>query len=270
MKNDKEKSEKIGLALSGGASKGMAIFAIIEQLEKEKIKIDMISGTSVGAIIGAYFALYGEIDTLKNEILSFSKKNWFNLVDISIKFRKSLIKGEKIKKYLKSKFGDKTFKDAKIPLVIVATNLKTGEPEYIQEGKIVDALMASSAYPGVLPPYKISRNIYVDGGILDNLPYNILFEREMDKIISINLGILEKNKPKFNSMFSIITRSIDLMISNALKKINNGRENLFIFEPKFKKGFNSTWDISKLKQKYEVGVEEYNQRRNDFLEWLIK
>lgn len=263
------KKQKIGLALSGGATKGCAHFSIIEQLEKEKIKISYVSGTSVGAIIGAYYALYGEIEGLKEDILNFSKKDWFDLADFSMTNTKSLIKAQKYKKYLKSKFGNKTFKDTKIKLVIAATNLKTGKIEYISQGKIVDAIMASSAFPGVFPPIKQGDKIYADGGILDNLPYEILFKRKMSKVIGVNLGVAQKHeKNNFNSIFSIIGRSMDLMIDNAFKKINYEDNTLFIFEPKFKKGFNSMWDISNLNNKYEVGLKEFKRRKKDFLEWI--
>lgn len=263
------KKQKIGLALSGGATKGFAIFGIINNLEKINVKIDYISGTSVGAIIGAYYSIFGEIDSLKEDLLSFSKKDWSSFADFSIRNYNSIIKAQKYKKYLESKFEDKTFQDCKIPLIITATNLKTGKLEYFKEGKIIDAIMASSAYPGVFPPYRIGEEIYVDGGVLNNLPYEILFEKKMDKVIAINLGLAQKEKDKdYKTIFSVISRSIDLMISNAFKKINYENDKLFIIEPKFVRGFNSTWSVSNLKEKYDVGVREFNKRCEDLLKWI--
>lgn len=265
------KKQKIGLTLSGGATKGFAIFAIIEKLIEKKIQIDMISGTSVGAIIGAYYSIYGEINSLKEKLLSFNKKDWKKFADFSIKNHVSIIKGEKYFDFLNSIFKNKTFQDCKIPLIICSTNLKTGKIEYFQRGKIIDAIMASSAYPGVFPPYKISSNLYVDGGVLNNLPYEILFENKMDKVIAINLGLIQKNKNKeYKTLFSVFSRSIDLMIANASKKINYENKKLFIIEPEFARGFNSSWGISNLDEKYKIGLREFKKREEELIKWLNK
>lgn len=260
---------RLGLALGGGATKGMAVFGIIEEFEKHDIEFDVIAGTSVGAIIGAFYALHGEVTSLKENLLGFEKKDWNSFADFSLMSTKSLIKAEKYREFLKNLFGDKSFEETKIPLIVTATNLNTGKPEYIQKGKILDAVLASSSYPGIFPPHEINGDLFVDGGVLNNLPFDVLLNKQAERVIAINLGLSDsERKNKFNNLFQIISRSMDLMIENAFKQINHQDANLFIFEPKFKKGFNSSWDIDNLQEKYELGVEEFAKRKKDFFGWL--
>jgi len=261
------RKRKIGLALGGGATKGTSIFAIIEELEKLNLKISFISGTSVGAIIGAYYALYGEVSTLKAEILSFSKSDWIRFVDFNRMPKKSLIKGKKYKKFLEEKFGDKKFSNTKIPLVISVTNLITGKIEYIEKGKIVDAVIASSAFPGIFPPIKKEGDIYVDGGVLNNLPYEILIEKGLSKIIAINLFNWHK-RTKINNLFDVIVSSIELMSEKVFVGLEENNKKLFILTPKFKKSIKSMWDFSDLYEKYDAGKIEFNLKRNKLLRWL--
>lgn len=266
MYNDAEmKKEKIGLALGGGGARGSATLAIIKELESLNLKFDYISGTSVGAIIGAYYALYGEIDSLVKEVLSFKKLELINFFDFSLFNKKSIIQAKKYTKYLKGKFGDKTFKDTKIPLVVVTTNIQSGEVEYLNHGKILDAVLASSAFPIVFPPYKIDGKILMDGGILNNLPFEILFKEKMNKVIAINLCMARKDKTKFNNIFSVATRVIDLMIDNAFKRKSLENKNLFIFKPEIR---HSSFNFSNILQIYNIGLKEFNNKKDSFIKWL--
>jgi len=263
------RKRKIGLALGGGATKGTSIFAIIEELEKLNLKIDFISGTSVGAIIGAYYALYGEVSTLKDEILSFNKSDWIKFADLNRIPKKSLIKAKKYRKFLESKFGDKKFSDTKIPLVISATNLTTGKAEYFEKGSIIDAVVASSAFPGIFPPLKKNDCIYIDGGVLNNLPYEILVKKGLSKIIAVNLFNWDKRN-KISNFFDVIISSIELMSEKVFVGSEENNEKVFIFEPKFKKSIKSMWDFSDLKEKYNAGKIEFKSKENEFLNWLKK
>ena len=146
------KKIKLGLALGSGTARGYAHIPIINFLIKNNVKIDMISGSSAGAIIGAYFALYGEVKSLEKLLRSITKKESLHLIDLNNP-KKSIIKGIRIKKYLEDNFfGSKTFKDTKIPLYISATNIKTKKVVYFNKGKIIDAVMASISVPAIFPP----------------------------------------------------------------------------------------------------------------------
>jgi len=263
-----QQNNLMGLTLGGGAAKGISILGIIEEIEKLDLNIGYISGTSIGAIIGAYYALYGEVSSLKKEIFSLKKIDILRFADFNKLPHKSLIKADHYKKFLRKIFEDKEFSDTKIPLIITTTNLTNGEIVYIEKGNIFDALIASSAYPGIFPPYVDNKNeVYVDGGVLDNLPYNILLKKGLTKIIVVNLYLHSRNK-KNKNLLSVISNSIDLMMGTAYHGLEIKDKRLFFIQPNFKKSFGSIWDFSDLKIKYLVGVTEFQKRKKELLNWL--
>jgi NTE family protein len=262
-------SKKIGLALSGGAIRGFASIPIIQKLIEHNIKIDYVAGTSIGGIIGAYYCMYGEVDSFYEDVISLKPKDWVSLMDLSLKLRGSIIKGKSLKEYLKSLFGDKQFSDLKIPLIIPVTNLNTGKTEYINKGKIVDVLMASSAYPGIFPPYRINENYYLDGGILDNLPYKILVKKNIEKIIAVNLTKIQRKKQiNPNKITDVLFRLTEIIRENTYIPNVDTNKKVFVFQPSLRDDVVSTWSIKSIKNKYDAGLKEFNKRKDEFLKWI--
>ena len=179
---------RVGLALGGGAAFGLAQIGVLKVLEKEKIKIDMVSGTSIGSLIGAIWCAgvpASEIEKSSNEINSMY--NLIKLVDFSIMPRKGLINGNNIRKFLEKFLGKKTFEDLNIPLRVIACNINSREEVVIQSGGVVDAVMASTAIPGLFNPIRTMDNmILVDGGIVNPLPVSSLTIEGINRIIAIN------------------------------------------------------------------------------------
>jgi NTE family protein len=261
--------KKIGLALSGGAMRGFAAIPIIQKLKEKNIQIDYVAGASIGGIIGAYFCLYGEIDSFYQKISQLKSKDWMSLMDFSLRLNGSIIKGRALKKYLKILFGDKKFSDLKIPLIVPTTNLNTGKTEYINKGKIVDALMASSAYPGIFPPYNLNNKYYLDGGLLDNLPYKILFKKKMHKVIAINLAKIQKKRninPK--KIIDVLFRLTEIIRENTYIPSVDTNKKVFVFQPELKDDVVSTWSVKSLKKKYQAGLKEFNKKEKEFLRWV--
>lgn len=263
------KTNKIGLCIGGGGAKGVAAIAIVEELLKKGVKFSAISGTSFGAIIGAYLASYGEVTTLKNTLLGFSKKEWFKFLDPSIRNKQSLIKGKKFHKLYQDMFHNTTFKDLKTPLAVSATDLHNGLPRYFRSGKLLDAVLASSAYPGIFPPQQIEGKLYVDGGVTDNFPYEVLLKQGMDKVIGINLlSNNTSNQTSFPTITSVITRSMDLMMRNAFEHNIPPHKDVYIFAPNFTGKGSSPFAVTNLKDKYKTGQKEYKKVQKDFNKWL--
>jgi len=266
----KKEKTKIGLALSGGAARGYAHIPIIQKLLKENIEIDMISGSSVGALIGAYFALYGEVDSLLEKLEKMSWKDWLKLIDLQNP-KKSLIKGEKIRKFLEKEFfQDKTFKDTKIKLIIVATDVVKNKPVYFTSGKIIDAIMYSIAIPGVFPLSEYKNKILTDGQVAEHLPVNILFEKGMEKVIGVDVikNVKIEKEEIQNSSLNLLL----LLFYRSLVTSKFDDKKTFIFEPEFKKnkskiGNNLRFDKIKenLKPGKEVIKKEWKNLKN-FLE----
>lgn len=176
---------KVGIALSGGAVRGISHIGILKILEREKITVDFIAGTSIGALIGALYAS----GTTVNEIEQIAKTaKWKELVDFTIP-KTGLITGKKIEDYVKKILKCKNFEELKIPLSIITTDLNSGEKIVFNQGDTVKAVRASISVPGVFEPVVDNNYILVDGGLVDPIPVDIVKAMGADIVIAVDLTI---------------------------------------------------------------------------------
>src|SRR5690554_1240727 len=214
----KIKPTVFGLALSGGGHKGIAHAGILQFLNEQNIFPEIISGTSAGSIVGALYA-----NGMKpKDILSFFKSvNLFSWSHIS--FRKAgFLDANQFGKYLEKEFGTKTIGELDIELYISATEIETGKLKiFNKHTKIVEAILASSAFPGVFSPVVINNKFYSDGGILNNYPVNTIQGR-CDFLIGSNVNpVLMYNQTKFTSIKSVAIRAMEIMMrQNTFPKTN--------------------------------------------------
>lgn len=178
-----EKKNKIGLALSSGFARGFAHIGILKSLEKNNIPISCISGSSVGALIAACYAVNPKIKDLEKMAHDINVKDLIDVKEVD----KGLVEGDKILKYLSIITNDADFCDAKIPLRIVATDVKTGKRIVFDKGNIAEAVRASISYPGIFMPAKINNKLYLDGGLVDPIPVDVL--SNVNKVIAVDLSI---------------------------------------------------------------------------------
>lgn len=175
-----------GIALGSGAAMGIAHIGVIKVLEKEKIPIDIISASSIGAIIGSLWALGFNAEELEDVSNIFkSKFRTLLLADPTLPI-KGLIKGNAVRRFLKTYLGEKTFKDLKIPLKVVTCDIKTRREIIIDKGKLVDAVMASISIPGIFEPVELDGAQLIDGGIINPVPVNVLSKLGIKRIIAVN------------------------------------------------------------------------------------
>ncbi|OUD36316.1 patatin-like phospholipase family protein [Flavobacterium sp. FPG59] len=245
------KTQSIGLVLSGGGSKGLAHAGVIKFLEEQDIKPSQIAGTSAGSIVGALYA-WGKTP---EEILEFFKSiylfHWKHLT-----FKKAgLIDSESFRVYFESIFKDATLGDMKIPVQITATDMVRGKLKIFGPStKIVDAILASSAFPGILSPYEIDGNIYSDGGILNHFPTDVL-QGQCETIIGIYVSPIQKIEAKdLRSIKAVTTRAFDILSANSnIHKFNMCD---WVIEPKDLCLY-STFETSKIKmdQVFNIGYQ---------------
>ena len=212
--------KRIGIAFGGGGARGLAHIAIIETFEELGIKPSLISGSSIGAIIGAFYAAGYSSDEMKSKLqrLLFPRNDkpfdflWksdmvkmFSMFDPQF-FKSGLLKGEKFYNFLQEELAVHTFEELKIPLKIVATDYWEKEEVIFNKGKLLPAIRASYSLPGLLTPVKIKNRILIDGGIVNPLPFDILLD-ECDITVAIDITAYKTNNgktypPTFESIFT--------------------------------------------------------------------
>lgn len=200
------KNLKIGLALGSGASRGLAHIGVIEVLESHGIIPDIVSGSSIGAVIGALYCSGFDFKYASHLCKGLNKKTY---IDVTVP-RIGFVKGDKINAILKLLTRDKDFKDLSKKLLVVATDIKNKKLVVFDEGKVYEAVRASISIPGVFVPVFKDDMILVDGGVLERVPAKILKDYDVDYIIGVDVGFNLKTS-SCKSIFHVLYESIDLM-----------------------------------------------------------
>ncbi|MEL1245583.1 patatin-like phospholipase family protein [Flavobacterium sp. DGU11] len=202
----------IGLILSGGGSKGIAHAGVLKFFDEAGIVPTQIAGTSSGAIVSALYA-WGK---KPEEILEFFKSIYFFHWK-HFTFRKAgFIDSEAFRDYFTTIFKDATLGDMPYKMHLTATDLVSGKLKIFgAETKIADAVLASSAFPGIISPYEIDGKLYSDGGIINHFPTDILQGR-CETLIGIYVSPIQKiEAADLKSIKSVTTRAYDLLSANS-------------------------------------------------------
>lgn len=210
----KHRYNKIGIALGGGGARGMAHIGILKALDDFGLSPHIISGTSIGALVGAVYAKGESVEAQKAHFINeknIKRVNWLHL-------QKSILKLDYLRDLLCDSFPINNFNSLGKELHICVTNLNTGKAEYISSGHLIDWIMASTAIPVVFEPVVINDQIYVDGGALNNLPVNPLLENECDLIFGVDLNDYNEEPELENNIFEIAIRSFQLGAYLSTKK----------------------------------------------------
>lgn len=180
------RNRKVGVALGSGGSKGLAHISVLEFLKTEGIPVNMISGASIGAVIGALFSI-GALEDYRDDILRMDWKELIRLVDPVLP-KTGLVEGKKLRAFLARFIPEKTqIEDLPLPLAVVATDYYTGKPVVFTSGNLLDALRASIAIPGVFTPVKFGDSLLIDGGVSNPLPVDVLERMGAGRTIAVNL-----------------------------------------------------------------------------------
>ena len=182
----KRRRKKIGLALGGGAARGWAHIGVINAFQEAEIPIDYVAGTSMGALVGAFFVA-GQIDNLKKLALHLDWKDIIAFFDIV--FPKSgLIDGKKVTELLKKNISQFKIEEVSIPFAAVATDIVTGGEVILDKDDIIDAVRASISIPGIFTPVKINKEILVDGGVVNPVPVNVVKNMGAEVVIAVDVN----------------------------------------------------------------------------------
>lgn len=212
--------KKIGIAFGGGGARGLAHISIIEAFEELGVKPSIISGTSIGAIIGAFYAagfsskemkamlkrlLFPRNDKPFDFLWKYDFVKMFSMFDPQF-FKSGLMKGDRFYKFLQVELGADTFDELKIPLKIIAADYWKKEEVILDEGKLLPAIRASYSLPGLLTPVKIKNRILIDGGVVNPIPFDVLLN-DCDISVAIDITAYRTSNgkeypPTFESIFT--------------------------------------------------------------------
>lgn len=214
------KKEKIALVLGGGGAKGLAHVGILKELEKYDVEVDFIAATSMGAIIGALYALEGNVNLIK-QFTDVKSKDLISINDVSLSM-KGILKGNIVEEILRGLYGNSTFEDTKVELAVNAVDVETGEEKIFRNGKLLDAVRASMSIPLVFMPKKIEGHLYVDGGLANNLPYNLV-PKKYKKVIVCNVSSKIPKITKSTTGLKYFRHFISVIEHNATEIPNDKR-----------------------------------------------
>lgn len=207
----KLKKPKIGIALGSGGAKGLAHIGVIKVLEENNIPVDYIAGSSIGALVGGLYATTKDIKQVEKIALNINWRQMLHLIDFS--FHQGFIGGGKIKKFIENNMGKTNFEDCKIPLSVIATDLKTGEVAVINKGEIAPAIRSSISFPLVFKPIEFESKLLADGGLSMPVPARIARKMGADIVIAVNLdtNYFANNYNDELGFYKIAINSINLL-----------------------------------------------------------
>lgn len=182
---DAERKSGISLALGGGAARGWAHIGVLRALDEAGIAIDMIAGTSIGALVGGCY-LAGKLDELEDFARSLTKRRFFGLLDFRIG-GSGLFGGMKLTARMQEHMDGLLFEDLPKPFVCVATEIGTGHEIWLSDGSLITAMRASYALPGVFEPVVANKRVLVDGALVNPVPVSVCRAYEQRLVVAVNL-----------------------------------------------------------------------------------
>jgi NTE family protein len=233
-----------GLVLSGGGARGFAHLGVLKALKEFKVVINRIAGTSAGSIVGALYAYGYSPDEIVDII---TKAGLVKSVRPAWSWT-GFLKLDGFRELLKQHLPENTFEALKIPLTIAATDIQQGKIRYFSQGELITPIIASSSIPALFEPVQLQGNVYVDGGILNNLPVEPLLE-SCNFIIGVHTNPINQKLDIKN--FKEVTERAFMMAIGVNAGISKSKCHVVI-EPPALSAY-STLDISKAKEIVDIG-----------------
>jgi NTE family protein len=242
------KKKRVGLALGGGGARGLAHIGVVDVLQREGIPIDMIAGTSIGGLVGAFCALGKDPSLMREMALKINIVKMLSLADLALP-KSGLLGGKAVINLLQKRMGrDVKFDELPIPLALVATDITTAEEVVIDQGSVLEGIRATISIPGIFTVAKWHNRYLVDGGLVNPVPVSVVQDMGADFIIAVNVipdvGARvrqakkgEKQRQKEPNIFNVLLQSLyigtyiiskasvegaDIVINPDTAKINPG------------------------------------------------
>jgi len=207
-------ARKLGLALSGGGSRGGAHVGVLRVLEQARIRPDYIAGTSCGAIVGAFYAAGVP---LSRQLAFADRLRWRSLRMLGMP-RMGFFHSGEMERFLATVIGDRRLEDLPIPMAVIATEFRTARPVVFREGPVAHALSASSAIPVIFSPVLDGDSVLVDGGLTDNLPVQVCRGMGADIVLAVRVNSGFHISRRYRNLFDVAMGALDLMVKESTER----------------------------------------------------
>jgi len=239
--------KEVSVCLSGGGTRGAIHLGVLQYMLDHDYSIKAISGTSIGALLGSMIAGgYGPRELIELML----RKHITHLFTPTPLSKGGLFSLKKIEKLILNKLPYDTFTDLKIPFFCCATNLSTGEYEIFGSGTLHDKILASISVPLIFEPVTINGDVFVDGGLLNNLPVEPLLKNDYPVIgVHVNNYVFKK----LSSPNDILKRVVSISVRQSV--LNNSEKCDIFINPFLEKDY-AMFDLKVAKELYQIGYNE--------------
>lgn len=197
---------RIGLALGGGAARGFAHIGVLQVLEEQGIKPDLVVGTSAGSLVAALYAAGKTPTELQSMAMTLDESSITDWVFPG----RSLLKGEALARFIRTQTAGKQIEGMRLPLGIVAADLQSGAPILFRRGDPGVAVRASSAVPAVFEPVSINGREYIDGGAVSPIPVRFARQMGADVVIAVDISAIPQGQPTRRAV-DILLQTFNIM-----------------------------------------------------------
>lgn len=225
------KRPSVGIALAGGGARAFTHTGVLQEMKYENFPIDYVTGTSMGSVIGAYYAAglpFEDLWNLGDRMLVLGiKKDFLNLGIIRLIFTGKMMQAPNIKNIIEEMFGDRNIEDLPKPFACIAVDVRTGERVVLRSGPVALAVRSSSNFPGFFEPIAYDQRYLIDGGVIENVPVGTVKAMGADWIIASVDNIVSDNMPEnvYSVLMQVINVRGNILASESVKQAD------FVIDP---------------------------------------
>jgi len=233
------------LVLGAGSARGLAHIGVIQVLLEEGIPFDFIVGSSMGAMVGAIYASGADI-YLFDKMMEHMNTGF--MMDVQVP-RFGFVAGKRINEFIRLLTKNKSFNELQLPVMVVATDLISGQRIVFEEGSVAEAVRASISIPGVFMPVRKDDMVLVDGAVIDRLPVEVAKARGADLIIAVDVTFGPDRKVTINNTMDVIMAALDIMQKHHFDTIGSRAD--ILIQPKV--GHIASKDFERSREIVDIG-----------------
>lgn len=214
---------RLGLALGGGAARGIAHVGVLKALEESGIRPDLIVGTSAGALVGALAAA----GVSAARIVGWARTMRWSVLARPVMCRSGLMSNDRLGRFVEQALPCGTFEELPIPFACMATDLETFEPVLLWTGDLASAVRASCALPGIIVPVRRDGRLLIDGGVAENVPAAVARRLGADVVVAVDVNRSYRRPVPASNMFSIVAQTY-FTLGRAAERLATQRADVLV------------------------------------------